>query len=145
SASLRMTGEGRAVPHRTRIPPSIPLEVRVPGESLDIVRDEGVRLLPRQPGRPVDLLPEGRDQRLRVELHIVQDLRDGVAVYEVGDLVGVSIAAEAEVHGVRIPEQIVQIAEDLLVGAGEEDPQDVLVAVLERVKLEGSLLRTPAG
>jgi bifunctional oligoribonuclease and PAP phosphatase NrnA len=64
-----------------------PFEVGVPRQPLDVVGDEGVRLLPGEPFGALDLAAEGRDQRLRVELHVVQHLGDRVAVHEVGDLV----------------------------------------------------------
>ena len=46
------------------------------------------------------------------------------------------IRAEPHVHGVGVTEQIVQIAENLLIRAGEEDAQDVRFAVRETVELQ---------
>jgi hypothetical protein len=46
----------------------------------------------------------------------------------VGDLVA-SVAIEADVHGVGVAEEVVQIPEDLLVGAVEEDAHEVALAL----------------
>ena len=45
---------------------------------------------------------------------------------------------EADVHGVRVAEQVVQVAEDLLIGAEEEHAEVVGLAV-ERVQLQRAL------
>jgi hypothetical protein len=85
--------------------------------------------------RALHLAAEGADQRLRVELHVVEHLGDRVAVDEVGDLVAVRVA-EAQVHGVGVAEEVVQVAQDLLVGAGQEDAEDVRLVRRDGVQLE---------
>ena len=74
------------------------------------------------------LAPEGRQQVGGLELHVVQHLGHGVAVDQVGDLV--ALLGQPDVHRVGIAEQVVQVAEDLLVGAGQEDAQDVGLALV---------------
>src|SRR5690606_9033257 len=56
-----------------------------------------------------------------------------------------ALTSQPEVYGVRIAEEVVQISQDLLVCSGEEDPEDVLIAVGERVQLERPLFRAAAG
>ena len=53
---------------------------------------------------------------------------------EIRDLV--AAARQPDVHGVRIAEQIVQVAQDLLVCAREEDAEHVRLAVAPLVQLE---------
>jgi hypothetical protein len=36
-------------------------------------------------------------------------------------------------NGVRVPEKVMQVPEDLLVGTGQEDPQDVGLFAVELV------------
>ena len=62
-----------------------------------------------------------------VELDVVQHLGHGVAVHQVGDLV--ALLGQPDVHGVGVAEQVVQVAQDLLVGAGQEDAEDVGLAL----------------
>ena len=45
-------------------------------------------------------------------------------------------------HGVRVAEQVVQVAEDLLIRAGQKDADDVRIAVGEGVQLQ-ALVRRP--
>ena len=62
-----------------------------------------------------------------MELDVVEHLGHGVAVDQVGDLV--ALLGQPDVHGVGVAEQVVQVAQDLLVGAGEEDAEDVGLAL----------------
>ena len=39
-------------------------------------------------------------------------------------------------HGIGVAEEVVQIAEDFLIGAGQEDAEDVVFAVAELVQLQ---------
>ena len=53
-------------------------------------------------------------------------------MHQIGDLV--ARIREPDVYRVRVAEQVVQIAEDFLVRAGEKDAQQVLLAVAEFVE-----------
>ena len=48
-------------------------------------------------------------------------------------------------HGVGVAEQVVQVAQDLLVRAGEEDAEDVGLALVHRMQLERRLPLPAAG
>ena len=76
------------------------------------------------------LAPERRQQLRRAELHVVEHFGHRVALHEIGDLVRARLV-QPHVHGVGVAEQVVQVAEDLLVRAGEEDAEDVVLAVAE--------------
>ena len=82
-----------------------------------------------------DLSSERLQQVRRAELHVVQHLGHRVAVHEIGHLIP-AVRAEADVHRVRVAEQVVQVAEDFLIRAGEEDAEHVRLAVAELVQLE---------
>ena len=69
-----------------------------------------------------------------MELHVVQHLRHGVAVHEIGDLI--ALLGQSHVHRVGIAEQVVQVAQDLLIGAGQEDAEDVRLVFQHRMQLE---------
>jgi hypothetical protein len=49
------------------------------------------------------------------------------------------------VHGVGIAEEVVQVAQDLLVRSREEDAEDVGLALRDRVQLERRLALPAAG
>ncbi len=59
-----------------------------------------------------------------VELHVAQHVPQSVAVYDGAELGG-AVLFQIDVHGVGVAEQVVHVAEDLLVGADEEDAQVV--------------------
>src|SRR6185369_17151851 len=58
-----------------------------------------------------------------------------VAMHEIRDLVA-AVRVETDVHRVRVAEQVVQVTEDFLIGAREENAEHVRFAVAELVQLE---------
>ena len=90
-----------------------------------------------------NLAAEGGQQIRGVELDVVEHLGHGVAVNQVGDLV--ALLGEPDVHRVGVAEEVVQVAQDLLIGAGKEDPEDVGLPFVHRMKLERGLALSPAG
>ena len=68
------------------------------------------------------------EQHLGVELDVVEHLADGVALDQRVEP-RLAVLVEADVDGVRVAEQVVQVAEDFLVGADQEDAQVVRLAV----------------
>ena len=75
-----------------------------------------------------------RDQLVGVELHVVQHLAHRVALDD-GVEHDVAVLVEADVDGVGVAEQVVQVAEDLLVRAEQERAEVVRLAV-EGVQLQ---------
>ena len=60
-----------------------------------------------------DVMSKLPDERFRIELHVIQHLANGVAFdHRVED--DVAAVVEADVDGVGVAEQVVQVAEDLL-------------------------------
>ena len=114
---------GQRLSHR-----NITLQIRVPLEPGHVVGDEAVRLLPGEVLGRAHLAAERRQQIGRAELHVVQHLGHRVAVDQVGDLV--ALLGQPDVHRVGVAEQVVQVAEDLLVRAGEKDAEDVRLALV---------------
>src|SRR5438477_374257 len=86
------------------------------------VTQEAVRLLTGEVLRVADFPPEGGEQVGAVELHVVEHLGDGVPMHQVGHLV--ALVGEPDVDGVGVAEEVVQVAQDLLVGTGEKDAED---------------------
>ena len=72
-------------------------------------------------------------QLVGVELHVLQHLADRVALDHLVDR-PLAVVVDRDVDGVRVAEQVVQVAEDLLVRADEERGDEVVVAVV-RVQL----------
>ena len=71
-----------------------------------------------------------------VVLHIAQHIADRVALGHVFDAI-VAVFVGADHNRVRVAEKVVQIAENLLVRAGQEHAEDVVFPV-ERMQLEGA-------
>ena len=116
---------------RARSSCGLPFEIGIAFQSGHIVRDEGVRLAARDAVAFCTLRRNVARRCRRVELHVVQHFGDGVAMHDVGDDVA-AILGQLHVHGVRVAEQVVQVAENLLIRAGEEDAEDVVFAVAAR-------------
>src|SRR6185437_10746523 len=112
-------------------------QVRVPLEARDVLRDEHVRYVARDRRRRLHLPPERRQQVRRPELHVVQHFRDRITVHEIGDLV--SLLRQANVNGIGITEQVVEVAEDLLIRARQENPEHVEIRVAERMQRHARL------
>ena len=102
-------------------------EVRVPLQPCHVVRDEVVRVGAADVLHLRHLAAERLQQVGRAELHVVEHLGHRVAMHEVTDLV--ALGGEVDVHRVRVTEQVVQVAKDLLICAGEEHAEDVRLAV----------------
>src|SRR6187397_2763988 len=81
----------RMPPVEVHLPGRLSFQVRVPFEASHVIRDEGVRLLSRQRGRRAHLTAERRQELRGAELHVVEHFGDGVALYEVSDLVGAGL------------------------------------------------------
>ena len=77
-----------------------------------------------------------RDEVLLVVLHVGEHLGHRVALDHVLD--AVVVAVDPDVHGVGVAEEVVQVAQDLLVGADQEGGDQVLAAV-RAVQLEEAL------
>ena len=69
--------------------------------------------------RGLDVGAQLPEQHLGIELDVVQHLADGVALDQRIEA-GAAVVVEADVDGVGVAEQVVQVAEDLLIGADEE-------------------------
>src|SRR3982751_6926046 len=96
------------------LPSRFALRVGVPVEPRDIIRDEHVRFLSRDSSGVGDFAAESRQQIRSAELYVVEHLGDGVSVDEVGDLVALGLG-QTDVNRVRIAEEVVEIAKDLLI------------------------------
>ena len=106
----------------------IPFQIRIPLQPRHVVRDE--RCSPPAASGPSRCRPCAGTSpagRTGVELHVVEHLGHRVAVHQVGDLV--ALLGQPDVHRVGVAEQVVQVAQDLLVGAGQEDAEDVRLAL----------------
>jgi hypothetical protein len=88
--------------------------------------------------RLVGRAPNALDQSPSVVLNVVEDLADVVALDDVDDRV-VAVVVEPDVDGIGVAEQVVQVAEDLLIGADQEDA-DVVGLAVPLVQLEHALL-----
>src|SRR5262245_32352830 len=79
--------------------------------------------------RSLDVLAQLIEQLLRVVLHVRQDLAHGVSL---DDTVEHNLAAlvERDVHRVGVAEEIVQVAEDFLIGAQEKRPEIIRLPVV---------------
>jgi hypothetical protein len=108
------------------------LQVRVALQPGHVVRDEVVPVRAVEVLCLGDLPAEGLQQVRRPELHVVEHLGHRIAVHEVADLV--AVVGEADVHGVGVAEQVVEVAQDLLIGTGEEHAQDVRLPVAPLVQ-----------
>ena len=76
----------------------------------------------------LDVVAQLSHERLGVELDVIEHFLDRVPLdHRVEDDVASSV--EADVHGVRVAEQVVEVAQDLLVGADQEHSQIVRFAV----------------
>ena len=80
-----------------------------------------------------NLATEGGQQIRGIELDVVEDLGDRVSVNQIGDLV--TLLGEPHVDRVGIAEEVVQVAQNLLIGAGKEYPEDIGLPFLHRMKL----------
>ncbi|SSL81682.1 Uncharacterised protein [Klebsiella pneumoniae] len=68
------------------------------------------------------LIAELGQQRVRIQLHILQHIRYGIAL--VGQLnLNAAVREDEHVHRLGIAEQVVHVAEDLLIGANHEEAQ----------------------
>ena len=76
-------------------------------------------------------------QFVGAELDVAEDFADGVAADDFFDGGG-AVVGEGDVDGVGVAEEVVEVAEDFLVGADEEDAEVVFLAVVF-VELEGFL------
>ena len=83
----------------------------------------------------LDVRAKFPEQLLGVELDVVEHLADGVALDRPRRVLALAVVVEADVDGVGVAEEVVQVAEDLLVGADEERAEVVRLAV-ERVQLQ---------
>ena len=83
----------------------------------------------------LDVLAHAGGQLVGRVLHVVQHLADRVALDD-GVEVDLAVLVEADVDRVGVAEEVVQVAEDLLVGAEQERAEVVGLAV-ERVQLQG--------
>ena len=63
------------------------------------------------------------DQRVDVELHVLEHLAHGIA-FDHGVENDVARFVQLHVDGVGIAEQVVQVAQDLLIGAQQETRRD---------------------
>ena len=76
--------------------------------------------------------PKLAQQHLGIELYVVENLADGVALDQRVEACA-AVRVEADVHGVRVAEQVVKVSEDLLVGADEKYPE-VIRGAVDRVQ-----------
>ena len=75
-----------------------------------------------------------RAQEVRLGVvDVLEHFADAVAPQDVGELRAARII-QVHVHDVRVPEQVVHVAEDLLVGADQEEGHEVRVVGLLVVK-----------
>ena len=66
-----------------------------------------------------------------VELHIVEHIGDGLSLDDT--VYSVFIALDGDVNGIRVSEEIVEVAQDFLIGSYQEYTQIVWLALLQRV------------
>src|SRR5688572_7993424 len=118
---------------------SVPLKIRVAAEARLVGAQERARLLEGHALGPDGLLGRASyagDEVLGLVAHVLEHRGHRVPGHDVVDLV--AALAERDDDGVGVAEEVVQVAQDLLVGADEEDAE-VVVLVLERVELDDVL------
>jgi hypothetical protein len=67
-------------------------------------------------------------------LNVVEHLGDRVPLHDVGDVV--PLLAQANVNRVRVAEEVVQVPQDFLVRAVQEEPHEIRLVDFERMHLE---------
>ena len=106
-------------------------QVSVAVQSVLIVAEQVAGLLvsePPFPHRQFHVAAQTRDQRIRLELHVVQHLANRVA-FDHGVEHHFARFVQPDMDRVGIAEQIVQVAENLLIGAQQERAQVIVLAV----------------
>src|SRR5688572_9957630 len=88
--------------------------------------------------RALAVAREARVELARIVLHVAEHRARGVALDDLLDPPAVRVV-EADVHDVRVAEQVVQVPEGLLVGADQERAEVILLARHELVHLERAL------
>ena len=107
---------------------SASLEVRVAREALFVHAHQRAGLVQGHAVAPHGQLGEAahaRDQIFAGVADVAEHVGDGVAGDDVLDLVAAA-RGQRDVDGVGVAEQVVQVAQDFLVGADQEDAQVVL-------------------
>src|SRR6185295_9035438 len=120
---------------------AIRFEVSVAGQFRLVETLEGLALRDRQASRthrPLAIAREGRVELARVVLHVAEHGARGVALDDLLDPPAV-LVVEADVRDMGVAEEVVQVAEGLLVGADQERPEEVFLARRQLVHLEGAL------
>ena len=106
-------------------------KISIPLQPALVETQELLRLLERDHVRTqgaFHVLAHLRRQLVGGVLHVVQHLADRVA-FDDGVEADRAVLVEADVDRVRVAEQVVQVAEDLLIGAEQERAEVVWVAV----------------
>src|ERR1039458_3240303 len=115
-------------------------QVRVAVQTLFVEVEEGSAFFVGEAAfaeRGFDIAAQHGDQDVGRELDVVQHLADGIALnHRIEN--HVAVGAQAYMHGVGIAEEIVEVAQNLLIRAQQERAQ-VIVAAVEGVELQGAL------
>src|ERR1700733_7432014 len=116
----------------------LPIEVRVTDHALTKPIDQRAALFDRHQllaQRLFDVVAHAAEQVARRVVDELQHFADGVAGDDLFDVV-VAFGRQLHVHRVRIAEQVVQAAEELLVRADEENSEVIVLAFGFRMELE---------
>src|SRR5882724_3269017 len=116
------------------------LQIGVPVQSLFIKLQQRTALFIRQPPlteRSLYVAPQQRHQRIALELDVVQHLAYGIALNHRIEH-GLARWTQPHVDRVGIAEQIVQVAQNLLIRSQEERPE-IIVSAVEGVKFQRAL------
>ncbi len=117
---------------------SVALEVGVAVEAVAVIVEELAALVERDAAgldRLGDPRLEGAHHLLGIVFHPAEHVLHGLAVDGLVDLV--AVLAHGDVYGVGVAEEVVEVAEYLLVGTDEEDAEVVLLVLAERVDGHG--------
>ena len=79
------------------------------------------------------------DEFLRAVLHVFQHVGHGLAVDDLVDVVALFV--HGDVYGVGVAKQVVEVAEDFLVGTHEENTDIIMLLVGEAMQRDGVLRR----
>jgi hypothetical protein len=126
-----------------------PFQVRVPLQPIVVILQQALALAHRQSAllaRGFDVKPHRTLQVGDVILHVLQHFFDGVALDDFVDF-PLAVLVDGNVHRVRVAQQVVQVAQNLLVRAEQKNAQVVRFTtfslarqVTQRVQLERLLL-----
>src|ERR1051326_8322162 len=138
-------GEGKMTSAWLSVTPLVhDFEIRVAVQALFVELQQRAALFVRHLAfaqRALHVAAQLRHQRLAVELHVLQHFLDGIALdHRIEN--GFAVPAQPDMDRIGVAEEVVQIAQNLLVRA-EQERAEIVVGAVKRVKLQGALHVAP--